>query len=485
MTLHSLPAELVLRISVLLSPLCSFYLSLTSRKLATILLPRARIVTLSYAADLGKRDLFLRVLEEDIDFNFTLDNRTILEELILNRRDDYVIPLLDRGVGLVSPLGSICAEDGVNLLHLAAAAGCGDAVLKRLLVHGGDVDPFAMDDEGLTPLICATNEGNVGAVKTLIDVYHEKNREIDPPDSKYPLLLQATLQGQGEVVLFLLQTREVRVNARGRTGENALHWMSQTSMRQGKGEDEDSESNDMDIKVMNALLAAGVSLSDRAAEERLTPLHSAAQHGRWDLIPPLVSAGADLTARCSLGGTPLHWAARGGSVRTIDTLVDLGANIHATDSDNKTPLLWAYNVDLFGAGPELDPSPSPIFHLIRHGADMSHQDAAHQTILHLVAFHNRYDAATKLLAAGIDVNIQSINGSTALHLAALNGSHRTAVQLLRAQPELELLNTLGQSALDVAVDKGHDHIAALIRRYIHLGAKIVGGVIDPEPPAIG
>ncbi|KAK2825697.1 hypothetical protein FQN49_007457, partial [Arthroderma sp. PD_2] len=342
MALESLPVELTLRISDLLSLQCSFYFALTSRKLAAILLPRARIITLSYAAHQGKRDLFLRVLEEDVDFSVTLGDQTILEEVILNRKDDYAISLLDRGVGLVSPPGSICSGAGVTLLHLAAAAGCDNAVSKRLLVHGDDVDPFVMDDEGLTSLICAVNKGNLPAVKLLVDIYYEKGKEIDPRDSRYPLLLQAAQQGHEEVILFLLQTKGVRVNARGPDGENALHWMNQTGIERDENEDDYNESG-MEITNIQALIAAGVSVSDMATEDRLTPLHSAARHGRWNFIPHLVSGGADMAARCSLGGTPLHWAAHGGSGRTIDTLVDLGASVNDTDSDGKTPLLWAHN----------------------------------------------------------------------------------------------------------------------------------------------
>ncbi|KAF3480696.1 uncharacterized protein GIQ15_06043 [Arthroderma uncinatum] len=476
MALERLPIELILRISDHLSQKCGFYLALASRKLAAILLPRSRLITLSYASHRGKQDLFFRVLEQDVDFSITWGGRTILEEIILNRHDDYVAPLLDRGVGIVYPPGSICAETGVTLLHLAAAAGCSDEVLKRLLVHGDGVDPFKMDDEGLTPLLCAVNQGRVASAKMLIDIYREKNKEIDPPDAKYPLLLQAAMHGNGEMVLFLLQTRGVRVDARGTAGENALHWLTRNSIQEAET---DRQSYDLEIKILDALLAAGIDLSAKATETQATPLHSAAENGLWAFILRLVSAGADLTARCSLGGTPLHWAARAGCDRTINALVDLGANVHDTDSNNRTPLLWAYATDLFNQDPESDLSSSPIWCLLKHGSRTSHLDVGHQNILHLAAFHDRFRAATILLAAGIDVNVQSVNGSTALHLAALNGSLKTAVQLLRAQPDLALLNTLDQSAIDVAIEKGHEDIVALIRKYEQLGVESVGGVIPP------
>ncbi|EFR04401.1 ankyrin repeat domain-containing protein [Nannizzia gypsea CBS 118893] len=509
MGLGSLPTELILQISDNLNPLDSFCVALTSRKLASILLPRARIITLSYAADIDDKDLFLKTIEQDVDFNFVLSGRTILEEYILTQDDEYVLPLLDRGVGLVSPPGSICATVGVNLLHIAAASGCGDAVIKRLLVHGDEIDPFAADGEGTTPLVCAINKRRLAVVKTLVKLYQEKGREIDPPDSKCPLILEAMQRGFGEIVLFLLKTKGVRVNARGPSGENALHWLARTEMTpddEDAWEDTEDEEGDptaqeiidmieqglrngdpgftetdedINITVLNALIKAGVSFTDTATEDRVTPLHASAQRGRYTLVEGLVAAGADISVRCAHGGTPLHWAAKGGSVLSIDTLVDLGTSLHVTDLENKTPLLWAYECDNFdGPFSSFDPSPYPIDYLLQYGANLSHLDSSNQSALHMVAQYERPNGAIQLLAAGIDVDMQRNDGSTALHLAALNGSYSTAEQLLRARPNLELKNVQGQTALDVAIENGQDKVAKLIRSYVRRGVRAVGGPIN-------
>ncbi|GBF59752.1 serine/threonine-protein phosphatase 6 regulatory ankyrin repeat subunit B [Trichophyton mentagrophytes] len=509
--LDGLPTELILQICDNLSPQDSFAVALASRKLATILLPRARIITLSYAADMKKRDLFLKTLEKDVDFSLVLVDRTILEECILTQDDEYVLPMLERGVGLVSPPGSVCASTGVNLLHLAASAGCGDTVLKRLLVHGDEIDPFAKDEDGITPLVCAVTKRKLAAVKTLVGIYHERGREIDPPGSKYPLILQAMPRGYGEIVLFLLETKGIQVNARGPFGENALHWLAKTDMTP---EDEDAwedtddedgdftaeevvnitapgqgdsdpdvasseEAEDVNVRVLKGLLKAGVSLTDTATRDRLTPLHAIALNGRYNLIEPIVIGGADISVRCANGGTPLHWAAKGGSVFSMDALIDLGASVNDTDLENKTPLFWAYACENADDPPsEFDPSPYPILYLLEQGANLSHLDSSNQSALHIFAQHDRPNGTTQLLASGINVNIQRNDGSTALHLAALNGSHKTAVQLLRARPNLELKNARGQTALDVAVEKGKDKVAKLIRSYARRGVTAVGGVIN-------
>ena len=79
-----------------------------------------------------------------------------------------------------------------------------------------------------------------------------------------------------------------------------------------------------------------------------TPLHAAAAAYRWEIVPKLVSMGADVRARNRRGAEPLHYAADGmpGSARwdpsdqrdTVVALLAAGADPNAVDKSGVTPL---------------------------------------------------------------------------------------------------------------------------------------------------
>ncbi|KAH8980408.1 ankyrin repeat-containing domain protein [Lactarius akahatsu] len=103
--------------------------------------------------------------------------------------------------------------------------------------------------------------------------------------------------------------------------------------------------------------------------------------------------------------------------------------------------------------------------LIRHGADVTAQDDAHSTPLHLASSKGSVETVEMLIQHGADVNAQNGDQSTPLHLAA---SSRLAVEgnvvrlLLKHGANVDAKDGEGRTPLQVASSEGHYWIAKLL-----------------------
>lgn len=230
---------------------------------------------------------------------------------------------------------------------------------------------------------------------------------------------------------------------------------------------------DSKTDYMQMLMEAGVDINQPSVWGD-TPLSYAARRGLGDLMRLLLAHGADASVRSEGGNTVLHAAAQAepetgmphegspeecerlcrkllaGYAENIRALVAAGADVNAVNDAGETPLSLAVQ--------RMEPALVEV--LLAQGADARHQDAAGNTMLHLIArtkphyfpvsescsaevreAHEhwnrcraaRYHAAVSaLLAAGADPHAVNAAGETPLSLADKNGNTEL-VKLLRGE----------------------------------------------------
>ena len=133
-----------------------------------------------------------------------------------------------------------------------------------------------------------------------------------------------------------------------------------------------------------------------------TPLMTAAEYGKVDVVRALLAHGADPALRDKRGWTALDWAARMGYDDVIPLLRDRSPmNIYEAAQFGNLPRLRAF---------------------LDAGMDPNTVDAAGMTPLMNAAQSGSLAAARLLLDRGAAVNQKQPDGTTALHLAALHGN---------------------------------------------------------------
>lgn len=162
------------------------------------------------------------------------------------------------------------------------------------------------------------------------------------------------------------------------------------------------------LDVIRLLAEAGAGPNTpRLGMDEFTPLHAAAQRDNLDAVMLLLEIGADATKRTWL--TPIDWAV---SRPVVDALAAAGGDPNARcPKTGQTPLHRRACTSMF----------EPMAALLDAGADHSARDLLDRTPLHHVTLgHRRGDVAASvalLLDAGADPDARDRNGETVLQLA--------------------------------------------------------------------
>uniref|UniRef100_A0A0G4GTF0 Uncharacterized protein n=1 Tax=Chromera velia CCMP2878 TaxID=1169474 RepID=A0A0G4GTF0_9ALVE len=287
-------------------------------------------------------------------------------------------PLFDSEIGrVIRSFQAVSAEtlgEAVDVFAKSGGALQGGADLCLLLRVGAEVDGLV---EGRTALMRAVKGGCVPAVRVLV--------------------------GAGASL-------EIRSGEARFEGFTALHHACYESQP----------------KTVTFLVDAGADVRALDDNQR-TPLACAAFRGPLELLPSLISRGADPQARTRVGTTLLHQAAAGGHSDITHFLLDLedGLGVNVGDRYGFTPLHATVHVHEGEGGDHSQ----VVETLLNRGADINARTAGGDTTLILAAFRGCVKVAELLVQRGADVHARDSQGMTALHHTVLHSCDEMGLPL--------------------------------------------------------
>uniref|UniRef100_A0A8C4NXC3 Kinase D-interacting substrate 220a n=1 Tax=Dicentrarchus labrax TaxID=13489 RepID=A0A8C4NXC3_DICLA len=280
------------------------------------------------------------------------------------------------------------------------------AAIKAHLDKFKDVD--SRSDNGQTPLMVATEQGNLEIVQELIR--RGANVNLDDVDC-WTALISAAKEGHIEVVRELLENN-ANLEHRDMGGWTAVMW--------------------------------------------------AAYKGRTDVAQLLLEKGANPNITGQYSVYPIIWAAGRGHAEIVHLLLQHGAKVNCSDKYGTTPLIWAARKGHYES----------VMHLLANGADVDQEGANSMTALIVAVKGGYTEVVKELLKRNPNVNMTDKDGNTALAIAAKEGHTEIVQDLLDAGTYVNIPDRSGETMLIGAVRGGHVEIVrALLNKYADIDVR--------------
>ena len=319
-------------------------------------------------------------------------------------------------------------EKQTTALHLAASKDKSGSITQLLLRRNADRE--LVDEIGLTPLCVAAFNGNDAAVRVLLK-HGAKHQACEP--GGFTVLHYAAMQASHIFIGRLLDKRGTDFEA---FYEASIYNIPTQPLR------------DTIYKrralIVNMLLEHGADI--HASSRGITPLHIAAVTAQELIVNALLEAGA------SAQGVSVMCAYWGLSSETVNLLLERGAELEICDPlRGKPALTWTAEIG----------SPAVMEVLLRHGANVHHQDNYGSSGLHYASANGRTESVKLLLESGADPNLQDREGKTPLARLASAGRFYLAGRWWDPSPtdRKDTANLLFQSSCDPSIKDVHGNIA--------------------------
>ncbi|KAJ6779408.1 hypothetical protein PWT90_09249 [Aphanocladium album] len=413
---------------------------------------------------------------------------------------EMVTLLLEAGADLYA----VC-DSGQSVLHSAIFAG-GEPLLIEMLLGRG---LLARDREaGLTHrgedpintyLDTAVQNGWYNVAKMLLDEGADANFRcmVDGVmvEEIPPLLIGAISDEHYDIAELLIQ-RGADVDARNSRGFSALHLTSREehlslakALLAAGADVSASDENGIqplscaECPAITKLLVAKGANCDHSDNTSDTPLMTAIENRRLDVVTALLEAGADTSCPDETGSL-LHMACDVASHRIVELLLDYGLDASTTGSLDHSALYGAagygfssivklllkrgVDADSWardGWTPLMNAACASHLHimeiLIRHGAKIEAKNSHYETVLLTAVEARQAPAVEYLIANGANIHAKTAEGASALILtasSALNNKELADVLLRDGRIDINLRDMYGRTALFYAAMRGQDTI---------------------------
>uniref|UniRef100_A0A1I7YD73 ANK_REP_REGION domain-containing protein n=1 Tax=Steinernema glaseri TaxID=37863 RepID=A0A1I7YD73_9BILA len=377
-------------------------------------------------------------------------------------------------------------NNGVTPLHIAATKQSG-AMLKTLLEFRRDMDACyrAIDRKGRSPFHYAAMHASVECVEVLMDGRHGFPMDQRDDFGLTPMIIAAGVRawGAADIVRSLGCRKNTSWAMRSSAGVTALHMAVLAD----------------NIPVIEVLLKELLCSPNYALDnEKRTPLHYAALHGRERAAALLLEHGASNMIRDQHEVTAAHYAAQQ-DANTLDVILrSINYDLeNVNDKQGRSIFMWAVlagNIktveyclrknNLIIHRSETDKKGLTALHLTVHmgnlelckllmqqGWNPSDSDNYGATPLHIAAGRGHTDIVRFLVTAGADNEAQDAQGRTPVFHACLGGKSLTLETMIKSlQFSIDHRDVLKSTPLHAAAFAGHHAcITTLIKAGAYVG----------------
>lgn len=384
-------------------------------------------------------------------------------------------------------------------------------IVRILLENGADVNSPTKENL-FTPLILAIRQHHLGITKLLL--FNKADVNLADSAGRTPLIWCA-INDDYEILPYLIRNG-ADINQTTHYGNTALEMACWKKSQ---------------VSAL-ILLKVGAKINTQGSTDRGTPLLYACMQAQYDLALELISKGADVHAKNSVGNGLLNIVAvdkdfientrfkynvisqlvkhtfedslyNSGFRSFFDYLLSLNVDLHQRNNKGYQPI----HIASFNDNSDL------IRELIKKGADVNDQknvisatplicalrnenkksakllmyykinvqakDTQGWTALHFASRDNDFKLAGILIKAGAFVNTQTDNRWTPLHLSAKNGQNEVTQILLYFGALDTFKNKEGKTAAELAIEKKFDKTASLIiNKKVNLVDLFMNGMED-------
>jgi ankyrin repeat protein len=342
-------------------------------------------------------------------------------------------------------------EDYTEFLLQAAQNG-DKAEAERLLLTGRvDIKSYS-ESTNKTALHKATRSGQLDVVKWLLQRPEIKVDAVTS-DSETVLHLAAE-SGQLTMMQLLLEHTKIDIDAADAHGKTALHIAA--------------EGGSLDIVQELLKKHANINEMDEIEE---SALHKAAEQGHAEIVQEILRLAKkqgetapnsdstanqgdgpeepvqlfDIDAKNTNGDTALTLAAWKGHSKVVELLLKQNANVDEADKYGATAL----------AGAAYEGHLDIVDILLAHNSKTEQKDEWGFTALTRAIWNNHSEIVARLLAANAPLEERGEDGDTPLHFAAARGHAGIVKVLLSMKAKIDAQDDFGRTPVFFAVKGGH------------------------------